>query len=144
MPTLNDLAATEADIMRLEAENERLRAALKGIAEFCSRDGSTLGAIERLVHIQNTAHRAQKKHPTLPGRENDRLRAALERTLIGVNHIATYRTSKWPNYGTAWEAALETLGAGIEYDMWCCWNAAMCARDSLDPTSPAPRLGPAS
>ncbi len=88
MPTLNDLAAAEADIKRLEAENESLR-------------------------------------------------TALEKTQIGVNHIAVYRTPKWPNYGTSCKAALETLGAGMEYDMWCCWNAAMCARDSLGPTPAA-------
>lgn len=64
--------------------------------------------------------------------ENKSLRAAVERMAVGVNHIATYRTDKWPNYGTDPMGALEKLGAGREYDMWCCWNAAMCARDSLD------------
>lgn len=41
-----------------EAEIERLRAALRGIAEFCSGDDSTLGAIGRLASIRNTAERA--------------------------------------------------------------------------------------
>lgn len=63
--------------------------------------------------------------------EIERLRAALTKTQIGVNHIATYRTDKWPGYGTDHEVALERLGAGREYDMWCCWNAAMTARDEL-------------
>lgn len=62
---------------------------------------------------------------------NARLLAAVERMGIGVNHIATYRTDRWPDYGSACDAALEKLGAGQEYDMWCCWNAAMCARDEL-------------
>ena len=61
--------------------------------------------------------------------ENERLHEIIERMGIGVNHIATYRTDKWPDYGTPCDAALEKLGAGREYDMWCCWNAAMCARD---------------
>lgn len=39
------------------AEIERLRAALKGIAEYCSTDGSPLGAIARLTAIRNTADR---------------------------------------------------------------------------------------
>lgn len=43
---------------RAKAEIERLRATLKGIAEFCSGDGRPLGAIERLATIQNTADRA--------------------------------------------------------------------------------------
>ncbi len=41
-----------------QAEIERLRAALTGIAEFCSGDGNTLGAVGRLVSIRNTAERA--------------------------------------------------------------------------------------
>lgn len=39
-------------------ERDALRAALKGIAEFCSGDDTTLGAISRLAHIRNTADRA--------------------------------------------------------------------------------------
>lgn len=61
-----------------------------------------------------------------------KLQAALEKTQIGVNHIATYRTDKWPDYGTDHEVVLEALGAGQDYDMWCCWNAAMVARDELN------------
>lgn len=63
--------------------------------------------------------------------ELDRLRTTVERMATGVNHIATYRTALWPNYGTDPMVALEKLGAGRDYDMWCCWNAAMCARDNL-------------
>jgi hypothetical protein len=61
-----------------------------------------------------------------------RLQAALEKTQVGVNHIATYRTAAWPDYGTPHDAALQKLGAGQTYDMWCCWNATMTARDELD------------
>lgn len=61
-----------------------------------------------------------------------RLKKAVERMGIGVNHIATYRTDAWPDYGTSPLSALDKLGAGQEYDMWCCWNAAMCVRDDLD------------
>lgn len=61
--------------------------------------------------------------------EIERLQAAVERMGIGINHIATYRTDAWPPYGSEPLDALEKLGAGQEYDMWCCWNAAMCARD---------------
>lgn len=61
----------------------------------------------------------------------ERQRAALEKVLIGVNHIATYRGDDWPPVGTDHERSLEILGASIQYDMWCCWNAAMQARDSI-------------
>jgi phage shock protein A len=46
------------DAATFQARSERLGAALKGIAEYCSADGSTLGAIERLIAIRNTAERA--------------------------------------------------------------------------------------
>lgn len=65
--------------------------------------------------------------------DNERLRAACERMMIGGNHIATYKTERWPHYGSDCWVALERLGAGQEYDMWCCWNAIMCARDTLEP-----------
>lgn len=64
--------------------------------------------------------------------ENERLRAALERMMIGGNHIATYRTDRWPDYGATPDLAMTVLGLGREYDMWCCWNAIMCARDSVN------------
>lgn len=40
------------------AKIEKLRAALTGIAEYCSGDGHPLGAIERLIAVRNTALRA--------------------------------------------------------------------------------------
>jgi hypothetical protein len=46
------------DLGKLEdalAQRDALVNTLKGIAEFCSSDANTLGAIERLAHIQNTA-----------------------------------------------------------------------------------------
>lgn len=46
----------------LIAENARLRAALKGIAEYCSGDDRTLGAIARLATIRNTAEQAARAH----------------------------------------------------------------------------------
>ena len=61
-----------------------------------------------------------------------RLRAALDTCMVGGNHIATYRTDRWPEPGTAYDLALMALGAGREYDMWCCWNAIMQARDIVN------------
>lgn len=43
------------------AENVKLRHALKGIAEFCSGDDTTLGAIARLAHIRNTVDQAMRR-----------------------------------------------------------------------------------
>ena len=70
--------------------------------------------------------------------EVDSLRAALEQVFIAGNHIATYRSDRWPDYpldgltrDQQCEHALRTLGAGRDYDMWCCWSSMMQVRDSL-------------
>ena len=46
------------NVAKLLAEHDRLLAVVVGIAEFCSGDDRTLGAISRLTHIRNTADRA--------------------------------------------------------------------------------------
>ena len=63
---------------------------------------------------------------------------AIERMLTGGNHLALY-SADWP----AWqldgltrsqqcESALRVMGAGKDYDMWCCWSEIMQARDLTD------------
>lgn len=47
---------------RCGLEGERMHTLLKGIGEFCSGDNRTLGAIERLAHIQNTVVRELARH----------------------------------------------------------------------------------
>ena len=42
----------------IQNANDHLRAALKGIAEYCSGDDRTLGALQRLAAIRNTAEQA--------------------------------------------------------------------------------------
>jgi hypothetical protein len=121
--------AWEDVIVQLEADNERLR---EQVASLQASSGYEASIAQVEIERQRTLHRI-----SIDGRDeierglredNERLRAALERTQIGVNHIALYRTDRWPDYGTDNMVALEKLGAGQEYDMWCCWNAAMCAR----------------
>jgi len=64
--------------------------------------------------------------------------AQIERLLIAGNHIATWRGERWPAYpldgltrDQQCESALRLLGAGKDYDMWCCWSAMMQVRDEL-------------
>ena len=64
--------------------------------------------------------------------QRDELLAALDLVMVGGNHIATYRTDRWPGHGTEPADALEKLGAGQEYDMWCCWAAIMTARAAVE------------
>jgi hypothetical protein len=73
--------------------------------------------------------------PSSPPRSDsgeDALVEALERVLIGGNHLGTYRTDKWPAPSVEPLVALEAIGAGPSYDMWCCWATIMQARDALD------------
>lgn len=70
--------------------------------------------------------------------EIEALRKIIDRLLTAGNHIANYRSDRWPFYpldgltrDQQCEHALRTLGAGREYDMWCCWSAMMQARDDL-------------
>ena len=65
--------------------------------------------------------------------EIERLRAALEDALTGINHVALYKADNWPKPGTDHMEALERIGAGQSYDLWCCWNAGMRARHALEP-----------
>lgn len=67
----------------------------------------------------------------------------IERLLTCGNHIATYRTDRWPDYqldgltrDQQCEHALRNLGATQEYDMWCCWSGMMQVRDEINDISP--------
>ena len=66
------------------------------------------------------------------------LDASVDRLLVCGNHIALYRTDKWPDYplngltrAQQCANALERLGATQDYDMWCCWSGMMQERDAL-------------
>lgn len=83
----------------------------------------------RNEELERKIHQYETDNLPILRSQVQRLRDALERALIGVNHIATYRSDAWPGPGIDPEVALQKLGAGREYDMWCCWSAAMKARD---------------
>lgn len=64
------------------------------------------------------------------------LRTSIDRLLVCGNHIALYRTDRWPDYkldgltrDQQCEHALRILGATQDYDMWCCWSGMMQERD---------------
>lgn len=68
---------------KLEAENERLVAVLKGIAEYCSGDGAPLGAIARLAAIRNTAEQALRVHGQAATDSNEKARPAEAGRTVG-------------------------------------------------------------
>lgn len=79
----------------------------------------------------------------------EKLRAALYRVMIGGNHLATWRSDRWPDYDLdgltreqQCENALRILGATPEYDMWVCWSLIMQVRDEVvGPLPPLPVPG---
>ena len=62
----------------------------------------------------------------------EQLEAALQRVMIGGNHLATIIGTTHPQAGTHHAGALEFYGPGQQYDAWCCWNAIMAARAALE------------
>lgn len=61
----------------------------------------------------------------------EQLEAALQKVMIGGNHLATIIGATHPQAGTHPAGALEFYGPGHQYDAWCCWNAIMVARAAL-------------
>ncbi len=91
---------------------------------------------EHDISEQDVAAQADGLCPLCLSAQNEKLRAALEQCMRGGNHLATYKTARWPEYKLDGltreeqaENALRILGATREYDMWCCWSAIMQARD---------------
>ena len=63
--------------------------------------------------------------------ERDALREALDGVLVGGNHLALHIGANHPASKESADMALEHYGAGIRYDVWCCWEAIMQARAAL-------------
>lgn len=68
--------------------------------------------------------------------ENKRLREAFGLVMIGGNHLAIHLPDCSPAFGAPHLQALEAMGPGIYYDIWCCWNSIMVARAALSATKP--------
>lgn len=122
-----------AEIAELRCEVEALRAE----KDFNAGQGRPLEAENQRLRLELIAAKPLYSRRQLEA-EKDRLRAALDRVMVAGNHIATYRTDRWPDYKPDGltreqhcEHALRTLGAGREYDMWCCWSAIMQTRDDV-------------
>jgi hypothetical protein len=110
VPAHQYLNPEEVELHTLRAENERL-------TDMWSKD-KICG--EELL----------RQNKTLTA-ENERLRAALGRVMVGGNHLATIIGATHPQTGSHYEAALQFYGPGHQYEAWCCWNAIMQARAAL-------------
>lgn len=144
--------ADEADarIKELEAEIERLRnferGALQQIEDMegeierfrhewavaCAALGEAKAEIERLRTILSDWGSDKVIDICELRSENERLRVAVANVLTGINHVALYKADNWPEPGMDPMVALEQIGAGQSYDLWCCWSAGMRVRRDLE------------
>ena len=57
---------------------------------------------------------------------------ALEKCMIGGNHVALLIGADHPPMTATHDEALTHYGAGDQYEAWCCWKAIMDARTIRD------------
>jgi hypothetical protein len=53
------------------------------------------------------------------------LEKALNKALIGGNHLGTHIDMEGPQWRDSHDKALAYYGAGLPYDAWCCWKSLM-------------------
>ena len=56
---------------------------------------------------------------------------ALGRVMVGGNHLATILPDSLPPAETEPRSALEIMGYGYDFEVWCCWRSIMLARTTL-------------
>lgn len=78
---------------------------------------------DRIEELERQIHKYETDNMPILRDQIQQLRDAIELMLIGGNHLALYHNELWPTYNTCHSIALKRLGAGLQYDMWCCWNA---------------------
>lgn len=68
----------------------------------------------------------------------ERYQTALKSMLIGGNHLANVLIGRLgPGFAKEFpptrepDEALRLMGAGDDYEVWCCWRAIMLARNGL-------------
>ncbi len=61
----------------------------------------------------------------------EHLAEALERVMVGGNHLGLLIGADHPPYTADCQDALAHYGAGDQYEVWCCWRSIMHARTAL-------------
>ena len=56
---------------------------------------------------------------------------ALGGVMVGGNHLATILPDSFPPAETEPLIALEKIGYGYDFEVWCCWRSIMLARTTL-------------
>jgi len=62
---------------------------------------------------------------------------ALDGVMIGGNHLAGLLPMDNVSYESDPATALEQMGSGMDYEVWCCWRSIMRARDAVDTIAPS-------
>ena len=102
-------------------------------AEFVERVGRAIPYNSHLLKaVDLTRLFALARRGAAAADRIEQLEAALQKVMIGGNHLATIIGATHPQAGTHPAGALEFYGNGHQYDAWCCWNAIMAARAALE------------
>lgn len=65
-------------------------------------------------------------------REIEKLRNALDRILVGCNHLGLLIGCDHPADDADHSEALQHYGAGDQYEIWCCWKTIREASNILE------------
>ena len=88
------------------------------------------GLEELLWAAENDANEAEAYAGELEAKLAKALEG-LDRVMVGGNHLATILPDNFPPAETEPLIALETMGYGHDFEVWCGWRSIMLARTTL-------------
>ena len=113
----DDAKEAEAYAGEMEAVLERIKAKLATCEKY--RD-----AYDKMGRIGTEAYRDLEA-------KLEKAVEALDGVMVGGNHLAVWLSDDHPPAEVEPLAALEKIGAGVSFDVWCCWRSIMLARTTL-------------
>jgi predicted RNase H-like nuclease (RuvC/YqgF family) len=119
------ISLQDAEIARLTAEVERLN---KSRNKWGQKYNKLLEKHKVTLSQLKTAVWSDSEECKLLTAEVERLRTALEKVMIGGNHLVSIIGIPHPAAGMTHDYVLAHYGPGHQYEAWCCWNAIMEAR----------------
>jgi hypothetical protein len=97
----------------------------------CDEAADRIEALERELSLADDQRREWEHHCKTAEARLAKAVEALERCMVGGNHLAVWLPEPCPPVEAEPLVALEQIGAGMTYDLWCCWRVIMHARAVL-------------
>jgi len=133
--------AVEDRIEELEAANAKLKRLNPDLTGYANGYADAMedapdpvfsGEDAKVIHAMQKRH-IEKLEAALAAKDAEAqamVAAALEPALVGGNHLVAHLPHDYPPPSADPLEALEQIGAGITYDIWCAWAGIMNARDN--------------